>query len=456
MLKSFSEKLRTNIRKMLGIFQNKNLKSQIIRGGISSLIVNVVNKVLILITGILLVRILGKVQFGVYSYVLSLVFVLIIPSEYGISNLLIRETAKGITKDKPESVSGIWQWSLRITLFISIILLLISIIASILFSDHFNKLQLQSFYWGLALIPLHSLVHIISAALRGMGYTILGQVPDLIVIPGAFVLVILVIYFKIPYPFSSVSTIALRSIITFITLLFCIILFIKKAPPKIKKATPQRDNMFWLKSVLPLGLSSGLNMVRTRITIVFLGFYVTAGDISTFQVAISSAAIAGLVLQAINAIIAPQFASLYAKGEMKNLQKLVRYSSRLVLVFNFIATIIFIIWGKALLMFAFGADLVEAYPTTLYLLAGELINSLLGSVVFLLNMTGHEKDVMRIILMSSIINIILTIVLTSFFGINGAAISTTVSLILAQYLMYKLVHKKLGISSLAFGKASLG
>lgn len=183
-----------------------------------------------------------------------------------------------------------------------------------------------------------------------------------------------------------------------------------------------------------------------------MGLFVSAGQIGTFQVAVSSAALAGLALQANNATLAPQFASLYVQGKKQALQRLVTISTRLVLAFNIAMTVIFIIFGKQLLSFVFGPDLVEAYPSILIMLIGQLINSLVGSVAYLLNMTGHENDVMKVIGVSSLINIIFTLIATPSWGILGGAVSSAISLTVAQIIMAVLVHRRLGIISHAFNR----
>ena len=114
--------------------------------------------------------------------------------------------------------------------------------------------------------------------------------------------------------------------------------------------------------------------------------------------------------------------------------------------------IVFVLFGKPLLSLVFGPDLVEAYPSVLIMLAGQLINSLVGSVAFLLNMTGHENDVMKVIGFSTLASVIITLLITPVWGIMGGAISTTVSLMIAQIIMAGLVHKRLGIISHAFSK----
>jgi O-antigen/teichoic acid export membrane protein len=67
-------------------------------------------------------------------------------------------------------------------------------------------------------------------------------------------------------------------------------------------------------------------------------------------------------------------------------------------------------------------------------------------------MTGHEKDVMKVIGFSSLINIIITLLLTPRFGIMGGAISTASSLAFAQLIMTVIVNKRLGIVSHAIGR----
>lgn len=445
-------KINRTLESKVKLNNKKNTKTKIIKDGIGSLIVNISNKALMLFSGILLVRFLGKEAFGVYSYILSLILVLITPLEFGISNLVVRETSARITKNQPERINGIWRWSIRTIIVFSTFLILLLILSSIFVGHKFTKLEMETLYWALGLIPLLSIIHLISAALRGLNYVVLGQLPDLIIIPSLYIILILLFDFTSYANFSSTMAMAIRLIVTFVTFIICVILFYLKTPKHILTTKPIRDDRIWFASAIPLSLSSGLNMVKARTTILIIGIFVTAGEIGTYQIAVSAASVAGLVLQAANAFLAPQFASLYAKGDKNNLQKLIIISARIIAFSSLFATIVFIFWGKPLLQFAFGIELVDAYSSTLILLVGQLVNSLVGSVVILLNMTGFEKDVMKVITISSLLNIILTLVLSAFWGINGAAVSNSITLILAQFLLYRIVREKLGIVSHAFGK----
>jgi len=452
MTMSIKKRIKSLSRNFFNLLGSNSSKGQLFKGGMGSLLINLSNKLLVLISGVLLVRFLGKEEYGIYSYILSLVFVLIIPAEFGLSNLIIRETAQGISKGNHNTIAGVWRWSLRITLLLCVILIAISSIGMVLVRQLFNRLEILTFLWALSLMPFQALVHLFSAALRGQKHIILGQLPDLVILPGIFVVLYIFLYFISPDRLTSTSSMALRSLSTAIAFAISTFFLLKVTPQFIRTAKPVFNNRQWLLSALPLGLSSGLNIVKTRITILLMGFFVSAGQIGTFQVAVSSAALAGLVLQANNATLAPQFASLYVQGKKQALQRLVTISTRVVLAFNLIITIIFFVFGKQLLSFVFGLDLIEAYPAILIMLTGQLINSFAGSVVFLLNMTGYENDVMKVIVLSSLANAIITLFLTPIWGILGGAIATAVTLIIAQIIMAVLVYKRLGITSHAFGK----
>lgn len=442
-----------NSKKQIQIFFTADTrKGQFFRGGFGSILLTIGNKIIVLITGVLLVRILGKVEYGVYSYVLSLIYVLIIPIESGLTNLLIRETAKGTINDRPDLISGIWRWSFLITIIICSILIIIAAFGMFWSIERFDNLEKSSFIWTITIILSQSILLLASAALRGLNKITLGQLPDLIILPGFFIIFISLFFLFVPSMLNANISLALRAASTIVASVFSIVFISKKTPKIVQETKPTYQKEIWTSSAIPLGLSNGLGMVKTRISILLMAFFVTADQIGTFQVAVSTAALTSLILNAVDATVAPQFASLFIQGRRRTLQKLVLISTRIVFIFNVIMTVIFIIFGQILLELVFGVELVEAYSTILIIMAGQMVNSFFGPVPTLLNMTGHEKDVMKVIGFSSVINIIITLILTPRFGIMGGAISTASSLAFAQLIMAVIVNKRLGIVSHAIGR----
>jgi len=111
----------------------------------------------------------------------------------------------------------------------------------------------------------------------------------------------------------------------------------------------------------------------------------------------------------------------------------------------------FIVWGKLFLLLAFGSPHETAYIPLIILLVGQLINSGAGSVGLLLNMSGHEQETARGMIVATVLNVVLNLLLIPLWGINGSSLATSVSLIVWNVLLWRVVQKKLGINSLALG-----
>jgi O-antigen/teichoic acid export membrane protein len=431
----------------------KNLvKSNILIEGFGSLFINIVNKFLLFIISISLFRTLGTSQYGIYSYVQSIIFILIIPAEFGIFNLVVKEIARGVSQKNYGLVKGAYIWASKTGLFISLSIVGISLLIMLAFWDNFSNIERLTFFWGLALVPVFTLEHINSAALQGLKKIVLGQFPKILLFPTLYIIFIFIFNSFYLDKMNSITAMALKATALSLSLVFAIYLLISNLPKEIRKSTPTYFKKAWFSSILPLGLSSGLNIIKTRSSIILLGFFSSASNVGIFQVALSTAELTALVLYITNLVLAPQFSSLFYDGKFKELQRLVTISARFIILYNVIVSLVFLFWGRYILTFFYGPEITAAYPTMLILLIGQMINSLAGSVAYLLNMTGHEHDAFKAIGLSSIISLFSNIIFINYWGINGAALANSLSLMVAQILMFRKVKKRIGINSSAFGK----
>ena len=78
----------------------------------------------------------------------------------------------------------------------------------------------------------------------------------------------------------------------------------------------------------------------------------------------------------------------------------------------------------------FGEEFQTAAIPLIILLIGQIFNTVNGPTGIVLQLTGHQKVFKNIILVSSIINIALNYILIPMYGLVGAAIANSFSLIL--------------------------
>ena len=79
---------------------------------------------------------------------------------------------------------------------------------------------------------------------------------------------------------------------------------------------------------------------------------------------------------------------------------------------------------------------------------GQFVNSISGSVGYILQMTGKHKVFQNIILAATIINIVLNAVLIPVYGISGAAFASMVSLMFWNLTSVVYIRTNLNIMTL--------
>jgi len=446
-MKSFSDIFSS----LTNIVTGTGLKSELARDGIGSLVLKAVYILLSFAITMTLARTLGADGYGVYAYVFALISLLSIPAEFGLPQLIVRETAKALAKQEWGVIQGVWRWAGKITAVLIVILVLGAGLAVVIFGDRFSREQLVTLFWGLALVPLVALGDLRGAALRGLNRVIQGQLPEQALRPGFYILLILGAAFVFSVgKFTPSIAMSLQMLAAVFAFVIGAWLLWRATPLEVRQAKPVYESRRWFASTLPLAFISGMGLINSYTSIIMLGLFVTSSDIGIYRVADQMALLVSISLQAINMVVAPQFARLYAVGNKARLQRLATTSARAVLSLTLPVVVVFLLFGKPLLKFIFGAEFVLAYGPLSILAVGQLVNSAMGSVGFLLIMTGHEQDTARGVAVAAVGNIVLNLVLIPLWGTQGAALASAITMTVWNILLWLAVRRRLMINSMAF------
>lgn len=410
----------------------------------------VTNTGFVFLTTVLLARLLGAEGYGIYSFAYALIFLLGIPAQSGLPNLILRETARGMAKKQPDLVKGAWTWSRQIVFYFSIIIIVGLGPILIWWQGGLNDIKGATLAWSLLLIPFIALGNLSGAVLRGFQNIVAGLLSEFFIRPGVYLLMILgvwLIYSEWITPPRAMLMFVLASFFAFV---FGAWLLWKNTPKSVSGINARVDLKGWLVSSALFAFLAGFYMLNSQLGTIILGVFQNPASVGTFRVAVQVSQLASFGLDAINQVVAPRFASLYARGEKEKLQRLVTASTRMILISNVILTLLFVMMGREFFKIVFGAEFISAYFPLLILLIGQMFNSFTGSVGFLLNMTGHEYDTMQGMAMAAGFNIGLSLLWTPRWGIFGVAIATSISMIVWNSFLWWKVRQKLGINSLAF------
>ena len=433
----------------------ESLGASLVKGVVGTAGVKVAQAGLTFATAALLAQILGPERYGIFSLVLAFVALLTIPSELGIPGLAVREIAVTNAQKDWGHMRGFIAWSHCLVAVTCSALIAVGAACLMLWGDQFTPVKRSCMWLGLILVPVLSFGALRDAMLRGLRKVVLGQLPQQVIRPALF-LVLLLIYLHVET--GARSPVVVMSLhITSVSLAFCfgLYFFLKARPAEISGSQSRFKGAAWLKSSIPFGLSAALQLINGRTDVLTLGLFRTDAEIGIYRVASQMAAVVVFALLSVNMIQGPHIAHLYSRGDMQMLQKMITRSAQAVMLFALPVVIVIVVFGELIIRIVFGPEYESAYVPLVILCVGQLVNASMGSVGALLNMTGHERDTTKSILVAAVVNVALNLSLVPLWGIIGAAVATACTLIAWNLVMWHKVRARIGIEpSLFFRRRS--
>lgn len=400
--------------------------------------VNLFSKALTVILGVLFARLLGPEQYGLYSYVMSVLALLTLPVIAGLPNLIIREIAHFQLEEKWSYLSGLIRWSRWYLLIFSLITLAVT--TTLIHLGFFTSPVSELLVVALLIIPFRGLLTQQGAILNGFSKPILAQIPSQILMPSITLVVISSLVY-IGGDFESkilVKVVVLSSVLAFIVSAFFVNKVIRREAVIGKPAYLIKQ---WHLSLFPFTLMAVVSTLNIELASVFLGWLDTAQSVAFFKVALQGVTLISLGLSSINSVIMPKVARYYKQGDLTKTQELLTKSVRLSCVLSIPVIFSLIAFGDFMIDILFGSEYLHAYPLLIVLCLGQVVNVYMGSVGLVLNMTNNERYSLQTLVISLFITIILFVVLIPIYSALGAAVSVSIGLVVWNILMAVHVYK---------------
>ncbi|MGA8764865.1 MAG: flippase [Candidatus Sulfotelmatobacter sp.] len=157
-----------------------------------------------------------------------------------------------------------------------------------------------------------------------------------------------------------------------------------------------------------------------------LGFYGGVHDVGIYAVAASLVAYEAIVLQSVNQIFSPVIADLHTRAEHAVLGRLFQTLTKWVLGLTFPLAVVIITFARPI-MRIFGHDFEIGWPILVIGTCGQLVNCAVGSVGFLLLMSGNQRRLIRVQLAMAAVMVVLCLLLVPVWGIWGAAVAAAIT-----------------------------
>ena len=304
--------------------------------------------------------------------------------------------------------------------------------------NNFNGLRA-----ALLVIPIYSLNTFFKSVLQSQNKLYQSIIPDVLIRPALLLLSLLILP-CLGLGINPETLLYVLSCILLCSLIYAIVNSFKKITIGDFNNQPK-----WFKQallLLPIGL---LYTINERIDIVMISKMLGPIDNAIYGVAFKFAAFSGFGIVILNQVLVPQYAKYFKeKGNVNELQKIIKPNVRKSFFLSSLVLILLLLFGKNILTL-FGKSINEytsGFATIIILSFGQLFNVAVGSVGYILTMAKLEKYVFIGLTLGIISNLILNSLLVPKFGIQGAAIATSTSMILWNVVMLYFVIRKTKIN----------
>jgi O-antigen/teichoic acid export membrane protein len=369
-------------------------------------------------------------------------------SRVGLDNFLLRSISKFADQKDIDKISSICKKSIEIVIYASIFYSLIILVSADWISKNIftqpqltNPLRIMAFsILPGSLLALHSeMLKAIREIERSTFIQVIGIPIFCLFLCGPLIYFGSVEGASITYVFASI-------LVCLISLKFwqSSTFFSKNVSLYLKDTLENFSTRSILQDSFPFFWITLLSLLMNSVDILLLGMWVDTKVVGIYGIVTRISTLSIFILVAVNSVFAPEFASLYARKDIISLEKMVQKATRLMIILTLpIFTLIFMFPSQILCFF--GEDYRSGSSALVIVTIGQFINVATGSVGCILMMTGHEKLMQYNVILSLVVNVGLNIFLIPKYGLTGAAISSSLSLILMNLVSAALVHKKLSI-----------
>lgn len=392
---------------------------------------------------VVVARTLGASDAGYYFLLFAWVNVLAVVGRFGLDKVVLRYVSYAHEINNSKLISGIAVPALLAVAMGSLVVCLIIII----FKDDVTSIILDTesevslvIYMALS-IPLLSMICMMSEVLQGLRrYTSAIFVLNISTSVWLILIISLIKMSGVKITSELTGIIWLTSCVS--TVIAGIWLLKKELINKLKQYLPIKTVR---ASCFPLYVTDIMSIVVVWGFQIIAGMWVSESEMSQLAAAQRTSALISLILVAINVVTAPKFAVLYNEGRLDDLKNLVQWSCRVSALVALPIVGIMCVFPKEI-MSVFGASYYDGWKLLPIMAAGQFINAISGSVVYLMAMTGHERDLRNVTILIGCVSIITSWAFVREYGVIGGAFSVALSLALLNIMLMYCVKKRLGFN----------
>lgn len=193
-------------------------------------------------------------------------------------------------------------------------------------------------------------------------------------------------------------------------------------------------------------VSASSHRIHNWADVLVLGFFASSAAVGLYEVAWRVTQLAGLLSKSVSKVLFPEVSDAYAEGDMARVRESIQSALVWSIAFVLPALVGGILVGDAVLEVFFEITATEGHSVLSILFLGQIVFVHFTIVKRVLDGIDEVRLSARATGFMALFNVFANVVLVSFFGVTGAAVATSLSMVLGLAIVVAYLRRFLKLS----------
>ncbi|MDF1608026.1 lipopolysaccharide biosynthesis protein [Hoeflea sp. YIM 152468] len=405
--------------------------------------IRIVSAAIAFVSQIILARLMGEFEYGVFVFVWVIAIILGNLSCLGFHTAVIRFLPQYRSAGAEEAIMGLAATA-RIFAMVSATLIAATAIAALyMLGDKVESHYVQPLFVGAFILPMIALGDVLDGTARANSWPVHALSPTYIARP-LLILVFVAGAIWLGRMADANTAIVAALAAAYVTTITQFIVVTSRLRKRFPARGVEVHFRTWLMVALPIFLIEGFYFMLTNADVIIVGLYLPPEKVAVYFAAAKTMALVHFVYFAVKAAAAQRFSALISGADRNALAVFARQTVRWTFWPSLLVGALVITAGPFLLSL-FGPAFQEGHLIMVVLFAGIIAKAMIGPGEVLLTMAGELRICAMIYAMALAANLGLNVVLIPVWGLLGAATATATAMAIEAGLLHLVIRRRLGI-----------
>lgn len=430
------------------MLQSSDPKHTAQRMALVAFAIRVVSAAIAFVSQIILARVMGEFEYGIYVFVWVLVVLFGNLSCLGFHTAIIRFLPHYHAREALPEIRGLTTTVRIFALSSATGLAIVGIAGLWFFGDWIDSYYLIPLYLGVFSLPMIALGDVMDGTSRAHSWAVSALSPTYIIRP-LLILGVMMLAVALGEPHTARTAMIAAMVATYLTTVTQFFILTWRLRKRYARGPHRIEFAAWIKVALPIFLIEGFGFMLTNSDVVIVGLYLDPESVAIYFAAAKTMALVHFVLFSVKAAAAPRFSAAMSDPDRQHLAVIAVESAK----WSFWPSLVvggMVLAAGTLLLSLFGPAFVSGYSLMAILFAGIMAKALVGPAEAFLTMAGQQKLCVGLYATALVANLVLNMTLIPMFGLTGAAAATAGAMMVEACLLHAAVRYTFGITLFAF------